>query len=548
MSDVAEGGGKEGAMGETDSQGADRPIERALFSVYDKTGIVPFARRLRDLGVEILSTGGTARALRDAGVDLVEIEDFTGFPEMLDGRVKTLHPRVHAGILYRRDDPRHAATMREMSLQPIDLVAVNLYPFEETVSRPETTLEEAVEQIDVGGPCLIRSAAKNHAFVTVVTSPSQYDRVIEDMVRRGGATSPELRRELAAEAFRRTSAYDAAIERYLSRESRGARERPPAGAPSEMAFPKELNLVFRRSQILRYGENPHQSAAIYGTFLDHFRQLHGKDLSYNNILDVAAAEEMVEALSDFGPAVVIVKHNNPCGAGSGFDLVEAWRKALASDPVSASGGIAAFGRPLGEDAAREIADRFLEVVIAPGFSVEALAILREKKNRILLEVRSPIAGETGLNFRSVPGGLLAQTPDARRLEPEDIRVVTRRQPTDAEMRALRFAWEVVRFVKSNAIVFASEDRTLGIGAGQMSRVDSVRVAVMKARGAGLDLAGSVVASDAFFPFADGLLAAADAGATAAIQPGGSIRDREVIEAADSRGMAMVFTGIRHFRH
>lgn len=530
------------------SEGAERPIERALLSVSDKTGIVPFARRLRDLGVKIVSTGGTARALREGGVDLVEIEEFTGFPEILDGRVKTLHPRVHAGILYRRDDQAHVRTMADLSLEGIDLVAVNLYPFEDTIARPGATREEAIEEIDVGGPCLVRSAAKNHAFVTVVTSPSQYDRVIEEMVRHGGATTLRFRKELAVEAFRRTAAYDAAIERYLWKEAPLPREPRAPAEPPEARFPKELALSFRRAQILRYGENPHQSAALYGSFLSHFRQVHGKELSYNNILDLAAAEEVVEALSRFGPAAVIVKHLNPCGVGVGADLVEAWKKALATDPASASGGIAAFGRPVDARAAAEIADRFLEIVAAPEFSREALDLLSAKKNRILLEVLAPLSEERGLSLRSVPGGLLVQTADERALEDEDLRVVTRRAPTEAEMRALRFAWEVVRFVRSNAIVFTSEDRTLGIGAGQMSRVDSVRVAVLKARQAGLDLAGSAVASDAFFPFADGLLEAADAGATAAIQPGGSIRDREVIEAADSRGMAMVFTGVRHFRH
>lgn len=541
----------------------DAPVRRAILSVSDKTGLVEFATGLRDLGVEIISTGGTARALREAGISLVEIDSFTGFPEMLDGRVKTLHPKVHAGILYRRDDPGHVETMRSQGLVAIDLVAVNLYPFEETVARSGVTRDEAVENIDIGGPSMIRSAAKNHAHVTVVCSPSRYPEVIAAMRANGGATTPALRRRLALEAFRRTGEYDTAIAAYFSsvdassisapggEASGGAAQAPAAvaaadadgrGLPARLAF--SLPLAGR----LRYGENPHQAAALYGGFLGHFRKLHGKELSYNNILDLAGAQEAVEALGAFGTAAVIVKHSNPCGAGCGTGATEAWRKALATDPQSASGGIIALGAPVDVAAAEAMSEHFIEVLAAPGFEEEALGILRKKKNRIVLEVLAPVAPALQLSYRSVPDGILAQTADVAPVRPSDLRVVTRRAPTDAEMGALLFAWAVVRFVKSNAIVFASADRTLGVGAGQMSRVDSARIAVMKAAAAGLDLRGSAVASDAFFPFADGLLVAADAGATAAIQPGGSVRDAEVIAAADARGMAMVFTGMRHFRH
>ena len=526
----------------------DTPIRRALLSVSDKSGLVEFSRGLRDLGVEIISTGGTARTLREAGIPIVEIEGFTGFPEMLDGRVKTLHPKVHAGILYKRDDPAHVRTMESHDLSAIDLVAVNLYPFEQTVARPGVTREEAVEQIDIGGPSLTRSAAKNHAHVTVVSSPSQYGEVLAAMREHGGATTLALRERLAVEAFRRTAAYDAAIFRHFASCGGAAGGQAAEKAALHDVLPERLELSLPRAQVLRYGENPHQAAALYGAFLDHFRKLHGKEISYNNILDLAAAQEMAETLGPRGAAVVIVKHSNPCGAAVGTSMADAWGKALATDPQSASGGIIALSRPLDADGAAAMGDHFMEIISAPGYDPEALTVLRKKKNRIVVECVSPLNVVGGLLFRSVPEGVLAQTVDWRPLQDSDIRVVTKRAPTAPEMEAMSFAWEIVRFVKSNAIVYAAPDRTLGIGAGQMSRVDSARIAAMKARDAGLSLEGAAVASDAFFPFPDGLLVAADAGITAAIQPGGSVRDEEVIAAANSRNMTMVFTGTRHFRH
>jgi phosphoribosylaminoimidazolecarboxamide formyltransferase/IMP cyclohydrolase len=524
------------------------PIRRALLSVTDKSGLVEFARGLEILGVEIVSTGGTARALRAAGVSIVEIEAFTGFPEMLDGRIKTLHPKVHGGILYRRDDPAHVEAMKAHGMGSIDLVAVNLYAFEETVSRPGVGWEDAVEHIDIGGPSMLRSAAKNHAHVTVVSSPAQYDEVLAEMRQHAGATTLELRRRLALEAFRRTASYDAAISGFFAGRLREAAGTAAPGGEPAAELPDRFEISLRQAQRLRYGENPHQAAALYGTFLDHFRKLHGRELSHNNLLDLAAAQEMAEALSHRGPAVVIIKHMNPCGVAIGDSIADAWSKALSTDPQSASGGIIAATRPVDLEAARAMEDHFIEILVAPGFQGEALEVLRKKKNRILLEIVAPLSAGRRLVCRSVPDGLLVQTADDRLLEDGDLRVVTRRSPSPEEMEALRFGWDVVRFVKSNAIVYAARDRTLGIGAGQMSRVDSARFAVLKARDAGLDLKGCAVASDAFFPFPDGLLVAADAGATATIQPGGSVRDKEVIEAADCRGMAMVFTGVRHFRH
>ncbi|HVR75126.1 MAG TPA: bifunctional phosphoribosylaminoimidazolecarboxamide formyltransferase/IMP cyclohydrolase [Planctomycetota bacterium] len=527
---------------------SDTPIRRALLSVSDKTGLTTFAAGLRKLGVEVISTGGTGRALGCAGITITDVEAFTGFPEMLDGRVKTLHPNVHAGILYRRDDPAHVQAMQTHDLRGIDLVAVNLYPFEETVARPGVTREEAVEEIDIGGPSLLRAAAKNHAHVTVVSSPSQYNDVLREMGAGNGSTTLELRRRLALEAFRRTAAYDAAIQRFF-----GALDALDPGTALTQStvetqkFPSRLEISLPRAEVLRYGENPHQAAALYGDFLERFRKLHGKDLSYNNITDLTAAQEMAEWVGRRGPAVAIIKHTNPCGLAVGSTVAEAWMKALATDSKSASGGIVASSRRIDAEAAAAMQEHFIDVLVAPGFDAGALELLRKKKNRIILDAVVP-SGSNVLAFRSVPGGVLVQTPDDRPLLDSDLCVMTRRAPSREELDALRFGWDVARFVKSNAIVYSAADRTLGIGAGQMSRVDSARIGVMKAREAGIDLAGSVVASDAFFPFPDGLLVAADAGATAVIQPGGSIRDKEVIEAADSRGMAMVFTGLRHFRH
>ena len=520
-------------------------IARALLSVSDKTGLVELAAGLREMGVEIISTGGTAKILRTAGIPLTEIEAFTGFPEMLDGRVKTLHPKVHAGILHRRDAPAHVQTMKTHGLKPIDLVAVNLYPFEETIAKPGVTREEAIEQIDIGGPSMIRSAAKNHAYVAVLSSPSQYNELMAEMRARRGATTLELRRRLAVEAFELTARYDAAIHRFFESLERGEPE-PRAGV--ESVLPDRLQVSLPREQLLRYGENPHQSAALYGSFLEHFNKLHGKELSYNNIVDLTAAQEMAEWFGRSGPTVAIIKHTNPCGLATGATVEEAWRKALATDPQSASGGIIAASHPIDAACALALADHFIDILVAPGFEPAALEVLQRKKNRIILEALLPMTAPGAVSYRSVPGGALLQTCDTRELRDEDLKVVTRRKPAAGEMAALQFAWNVARFVKSNAIVYASADRTLGIGAGQMSRVDSARIGAMKAREAGLDLQGCVVASDAFFPFPDGLIVAAEAGATAVIQPGGSVRDEEVIAAADARGIAMVFTGIRHFRH
>jgi phosphoribosylaminoimidazolecarboxamide formyltransferase/IMP cyclohydrolase len=515
-------------------------IQRALLSVWDKTGLVPFAQALAEAGIEILSTGGTARVLREAGLSVVDLSEFTGFPEMLDGRVKTLHPRVHGGLLFLRGNPDHEAAAAQHGILPIDLVAVNLYPFEQTVARPEVTFEEAIENIDIGGPAMLRSAAKNHASVTVVVDPADYERVAE-MIRLTGNTTLELRRQLAEKVFARTAAYDAAIAAWL------ASQNQVTGAPADP--PERLVLCAPRVQRLRYGENPHQAAALYGRFAEYFAQLHGRELSYNNILDLTAAAALIGEFADDPPTVAILKHTNPCGVGQGPTLREAWEKAFATDRQAPFGGIIAVNRPLDGDCAAAIAEIFSEVIVAPAFTEEALEVLQRKKNLRLLRQLKPAPRQTEWETRSVGfGSFLHQQPDQEPTPPPELRVVTRRAPTEEEWRAMRFGWRVVKHVKSNAIVFAGPDRTLGIGAGQMSRVDASRIAVWKAQAAGLSLVGSVVCSDAFFPFPDGLLAAAEAGATAAIQPGGSVRDAEVIAAADARGLAMAFTGIRHFRH
>ena len=530
-------------------------IRRALLSVWDKMGIIDFARGLSELGVEILSTGGTARALSEAGVEIVEVDNFTGFPEMLDGRVKTLHPKVHAGILHRRDDESHLATMAEHGLAPIDLVVVNLYPFVETVARPDVTREEAIEQIDIGGPTMLRSAAKNHQHVTVVASPDRYGEVLAEMRANDGATTLELREALALEVFQCTAGYDRAISAYLAgqAEADGAAAQPGPDDQDCGDLPRGFSIDLEQVRILRYGENPHQHAALYGrgpTFLDSFEQLHGKEISYNNILDLCGALEVISAIEERGAAVAIIKHSNPCGAAYSSSIEEAWHKALACDPQSASGGIISCSAAVDEGAANAMRDHFIEVLVAPDFSAAALEILREKKNRILLRCRDDSWGLSpgAPVLRSVPAGLLAQSPDDEPDQAGSFKVVTEREPSPEEMDAMLFGWSVVRYVKSNAIVYSAPDRLLGVGAGQMSRVDSARIAAIKASQAGLDLAGSAVASDAFFPFADGLLATAEAGATAVIQPGGSVRDEEVIAAANEKNLAMVFTGRRHFRH
>jgi len=516
-------------------------VAQALISVSDKSGVVELAQGLAALGVAILSTGGTAKLLEKEGVRVTEVSAHTGFPEMLDGRVKTLHPRVHAGILARRDSREHRAQLEQAGIAPIDLVVVNLYPFQATVADPDCRLEEAIENIDIGGPSLVRAAAKNHAGVAVVVDPADYGSVLAEM-RDSGGVSEATRFALAKKAFAHTAAYDGAIANYLYSLD---------GTQRRRAFPEVLSLQFRKVQDMRYGENPHQSAAFYGDpqpvagGLASYRQLQGKELSFNNIADADAAWECVKSFSE--PACVIAKHANPCGAAIGETPLEAYRKAFKTDPVSAFGGILAFNRALDRAAAEETGKQFAEVLIAPRFEPEARAVLAARQNLRVLEV--PLAHDVHpYDLKRVGGGLLVQSPDAKTLARAELKVVTKRAPTEAQWTDMLFAWRVAKFVKSNAIVFSREGMTLGIGAGQMSRVDSSRIAALKAQSAGLDLAGSAVASDAFFPFRDGLEAVIEAGATAVIQPGGSVRDHDLVAAADERGVVMVFTGVRHFRH
>lgn len=507
-------------------------IERALISVSNKSGLAPFAKKLADMGVQIISTGGTAKMLKQEGIPHVEISEFTGFPEMLDGRVKTLHPAVHGGLLYLREDASHCKQIEQHGIKPIDLVCVNLYPFEQTIAREGVTLEEAIEQIDIGGPSMLRSAAKNYRSVTVVTDPCDYPRVIEDMEENDGATSFKLREHLAIKVFVTTSRYDAAISNFLDKTQQ-------TGESLSLALPLEMGL--------RYGENPHQQASLYGSFGDHFEKLHGKELSFNNIIDINAAADLIDEFTE--PTVAILKHTNPCGVGSDSDLKAAWEKAYATDKQSPFGGIIITNRPLTLSLARAISEIFSEVIIAPDFDSDARAFLQKKKNlRLMRKLTSSVDLCAQRDIRSVRGGILVQDKDLEHLGTFEDKVVTQRPPTKDEMEAMYFGWRVVKHVKSNAIVYCAKDRTLGIGAGQMSRVDSSKIAVWKAKEAGLSLTGSIIASDAFFPFADGLVAAAEAGATAAIQPGGSVRDAEVIEAADKRKIAMVCTGVRHFKH
>jgi phosphoribosylaminoimidazolecarboxamide formyltransferase/IMP cyclohydrolase len=517
-------------------------IQRALLSVSDKTGLVDFARALHAAGVELLSTGGTAKALRDAGLPVMDVSDYTGFPEMLDGRVKTLHPKVHGGILGRRDLPEHVATMNAHGIPNIDLVCVNLYPFVATVSKPHT-LDDAIENIDIGGPAMVRSSAKNHRFVAIVTDPADYPRLAAEMQAGGGALSDATRFDLAKKAFAHTAEYDGAIANYLTAlNDSGEKE----------AFGERLNLSFVRAQTCRYGENPHQAGAFYveaqapaGTIATA-RQLQGKELSYNNIADTDAALECVK-LFDAAPACVIVKHANPCGVAYGANLLEAYDRAYATDPESAFGGIIAFNGRLDGETAKAIVERqFVEVIVAPEVSPEASAAVAAKKNVRLLECGKWTGPVAQLDMKRVAGGLLVQDADV--LLHGELKVVTRRAPTDREMDDLLFAWRVAKFVKSNAIVYARDRMTVGVGAGQMSRVNSARIAAIKAEHAGLVVPGSVMASDAFFPFRDGIDQAAAAGIQAVIQPGGSMRDDEVIAAANEHGIAMVFTGTRHFRH
>ena len=517
-------------------------IQRALISVSDKTGVVEFARLLAGAKVEILSTGGTAKLLADHGVPVREVADYTGFPEMLDGRVKTLHPKVHGGILGRRDLPGHVNAMAEHGIPPIDMVVVNLYPFQQTIATPGATLDDAIENIDIGGPAMVRAAAKNYRFVAVVTDPADYAPLAEELMANDGALSAERKFELAKKAFSHTAHYDGAISNYLT-------GLLPDG--KRQAFPDKLNLQFEKAQDLRYGENPHQSAAFYmdspvppGT-LASFAQLQGKELSYNNIADADAAWECVKVFE--APACVIVKHANPCGVALAADPLAAYRQAFATDPTSAFGGIIAFNGTVDGETAKAVTGQFVEVVIAPAYTDEARAIFQPKSNIRLLTI--PLAGGgNALDYKRVGGGLLVQSPDGRNITLADLKVVTRVKPTKAQLDDLLFAFRVAKFVKSNAIVFCGRGQTLGIGAGQMSRVDSTRIASIKAHNAGLSLKGSVAASDAFFPFRDGLDVIAEAGASAVIQPGGSLRDDEVIAAADEHGIAMVLTGVRHFRH
>ncbi|MEW6313127.1 MAG: bifunctional phosphoribosylaminoimidazolecarboxamide formyltransferase/IMP cyclohydrolase [Pseudomonadota bacterium] len=516
-------------------------IKQALISVSDKTGVVAFARALAKMGVNILSTGGTAKLLLQNGIQVTEVGDYTGFPEMLDGRVKTLHPKIHAGLLARRDLKAHDATMQQHGLPYIDLLCVNLYPFEQTVAQPHT-LEDAIENIDIGGPAMVRSAAKNYRHVAVVTDAADYNAIIAEMQESAGKLSDATHFRLAVAAFSRIAAYDVAISDYLS---------CLRADGSRVEFPDNGNGRFVKVQDLRYGENPHQSAAFYrdlnpapGT-LATYRQLQGKELSYNNIGDADAAWECVRQFN--ASACVIVKHANPCGVAVAEDVLSAYQKAFRTDPTSAFGGIIAFNREVDAETADAVSGQFLEVLVAPSYSAAALAVLRKKANVRVLEI-PPGNGHNGYEVKRVGSGLLMQSADNKMINRSDLRVVTRRKPTEAELADLLFAWRVAKFVKSNAIVFCKDGMTVGIGAGQMSRVDSTRIAAIKAENAKLSIKGSVVASDAFFPFRDGLDVLAHAGAAAVIQPGGSVRDEEVIAAADEHGIAMVFTGVRHFRH
>jgi len=525
-------------------------VTRALISVSDKTGIVEFARALQQRGVALLSTGGTAKLLADAGLPAIEVAQVTGFPEMLDGRVKTLHPRIHGGLLARRDKPEHMAALAAQGIEPIDLLVINLYPFARTVARAECTFDEAIENIDIGGPAMLRAAAKNWQHVGVVIDPADYAQVLDEL--DAGGLTPATRFSLAKKVFAHTAGYDGMIANYLGTLMPGA-ELHTAQVPLRETYPSVFSLQVVKSQALRYGENPHQSAAFYrehdaaaGT-LAHATQLQGKELSYNNIADADAAWECVKSFDE--PACVIVKHANPCGVAIGASAADAYVKALKTDPTSAYGGIVAFNRPFDGAAAERIhaAKQFVEVLLAPAFTDQARGLFAAKQNARLLEV--PIArGGNTLDFKRVGGGVLLQSADDRNVQRAELRVVTRNQPTAQQLDDLMFAWKVTKFVKSNAIVYCAGGMTLGVGAGQMSRVDASTIASIKAANAGLSLQGAAVASDAFFPFRDGLDVVVDAGAACVIQPGGSLRDPEVIAAADERGIAMVFTGVRHFRH
>jgi len=509
-------------------------VRRALISVSDKRGIVELAKALRRFGVRIISTGGTHQALKDAGIEVTSVSDVTGFPEILDGRVKTLHPAIHGGILAAADNPLHLKQLSEHHIEPIDLVVVNLYPFEQTIAGENVTIDQAIEQIDIGGPAMVRAAAKNYKHTAVIVNPDRYVSLIEELQKNNGSVSSHTRFELAREAFQHTATYDTIVASYFT------------GLQSGQILPDVLTVSMRKAVPLRYGENPHQCAALYGKFDAYFKKLHGKELSYNNILDINAAVLLGAEFEK--PTAVIVKHNNPCGVGSGESLLEAYKKALATDTKSAYGGIVAVNRPLDAATAEAINEIFTEVIIAPSFADGVLDLLMKKRDRRLIQQSIDVRSAKALDIRSVLEGLLVQEQDQHRITRDNLRVVTTRKPTEEEFEALIFAWRVAKHVKSNAIVYTRKDRTLGIGAGQMSRVDSAKIAVLKAAEAGLDLAGCAVASDAFFPFADGLLEAIGSGARCVIQPGGSVRDEEVIKAADEHNVAMAFTSIRHFRH
>ncbi|NDC09731.1 MAG: bifunctional phosphoribosylaminoimidazolecarboxamide formyltransferase/IMP cyclohydrolase PurH [Oxalobacteraceae bacterium] len=520
-------------------------IKQALISVSDKTGVLEFARALVAMNVKLLSTGGTAKLLAEHGLAVTEVADYTGFPEMLDGRVKTLHPKVHGGILARRDFPAHMDALKQHDIPTIDMVVVNLYPFQQTVANEQCALEDAIENIDIGGPAMLRSSAKNHKDVVVICDPADYQRVLAEMQANTGEVSFETRFDLAIKVFAHTAQYDGAITNYLS--SLGSDRQHQSRA----TYPATLNLQFVKLQDMRYGENPHQSAAFYRDVnsiegaLANYRQHQGKELSYNNIADADAAWECVKTLD--APACVIVKHANPCGVAVGADAHEAYSKAFKTDPTSAFGGIIAFNCALDGKAAEAVAQQFVEVLIAPAFSDAARKVFESKQNVRLLEIPLGRAVNT-FDLKRVGGGLLLQSADAKNLQANELTIVTKKQPTPAQLHDMIFAWRVAKFVKSNAIVFCGAGMTLGVGAGQMSRIDSARIASIKAQNAGLSLAGSVVASDAFFPFRDGLDVVVAAGANCVIQPGGSMRDQEVIDAADEQGVVMAYTGIRHFRH
>ena len=540
-------------MTENNREGLRR-IRRALISVSDKTGIVSFAQTLRRFGVELISTGGTAKTLRDAHLEVRDVSDITGFPEMLDGRVKTLHPRIHGGLLAVRENEEHMAALHRHDIAPIDMVVINLYPFEQTVARPGVMLEEAIEQIDIGGPAMIRSAAKNWRDVAVIVSKESYDAIAEEMRREDGALRLATRRRLALSAFQHTARYDTAISTYLAATLDGEKDKEPtvpsaASADTGRAAPAlavTLELRLEKLADLRYGENPHQLAALYAHGarggVASAAQLSGKEMSFNNYLDADAAWRLV---SDFDEtACAIIKHTNPAGVAGGAHPEEAYRRALATDPVSAFGGIVAFNRPVDEAAARAVTEIFTEVIIAPGYEEGALSALRAKKNLRVLRLDAPQSSED-LDYKTISGGILAQTRDTLRLKRDDLKIVTKRAPSEEEIASLIFAWTVCKHTKSNAIVYARDGQTIGVGAGQMSRVDSVRIGAMRAQ---LSIEGSVLASDAFFPFRDSIDEAARYGITAVIQPGGSVRDEEVIEAANEHGLAMVLTGVRHFKH